>query len=421
MTQQICIDWGVWMRWIYLAILFVLSLNLKAYEFPVSNNFQSTLISSFSSYFLPWKPKVYTYRQSFHRERNNIKFMQHKNYVSFDFYPSSEESPLVIILSGLGGTSHSSLNEFYAKLLVAQGFQVISIGNQFNWKFNLAVMDNATPGYIPRDIIDIHEYLQSIFAYLGKTPKDFQRIHLLGYSLGALNAAFLTDYDDKKDYFNFDNVVLVNPPVSVLSSSRQLDELIKTFQLMPMKQKVYLNNKLGNLTFQYARRPPSHKEMLQILGQFPFSEYEAKAMIGQSFNESLAESIFVSELINKNGHINTHSTHYSPQAGLDEARMFNYWGYYQEILLPYLYSSFPNKSSAQLIKEMSLESKFDFLKERKGLSVFHNLDDIILKEEDLKRMENQLGRKLKTYPLGGHLGNIWHEKNVYDLLVALFK
>ena len=49
--------------------------------------------------------------------------------------------------------------------------------------------------------------------------------HLTGYSLGALNAAFVSHLDEQRKSFNFKRVLMLNPPVDLLTSVDNLDRL----------------------------------------------------------------------------------------------------------------------------------------------------------------------------------------------------
>lgn len=44
-----------------------------------------------------------------------------------------------------------------------------------------------------------------------------------------------------------------------------------------------------------------------------------------------------------------------------------------------------------------------------------NLDDFLARPEDIDALRSWLGDRLYLYPLGGHLGNLWFEKNKDDL------
>lgn len=52
--------------------------------------------------------------------------------------------------------------------------------------------------------------------------------HLTGYSLGALQAAFVSELDETRRSFNFKRVLLLNPPVNLYTSVTNLDRLVQT-------------------------------------------------------------------------------------------------------------------------------------------------------------------------------------------------
>ncbi len=56
----------------------------------------------------------------------------------------------------------------------------------------------------------------------------------------------------------------------------------------------------------------------------------------------------------------------------------------------------------------------------KNIFVMHNLDDFLASRADLEYLEGVLGDRLKLYPYGGHLGNLWCPQNRRDI-VSVFR
>ena len=62
-------------------------------------------------------------------------------------------------------------------------------------------------------------------AQVGKRI-DVSAFHLTGYSLGAAQAAFVAKLDETERAFNFQKVLMINPPVSLHSSVARLDRML---------------------------------------------------------------------------------------------------------------------------------------------------------------------------------------------------
>lgn len=50
--------------------------------------------------------------------------------------------------------------------------------------------------------------------------------YLTGYSLGAAQAAFVSKLDEEQGDFHFKKVLMINPPVSLYTSTSILDDML---------------------------------------------------------------------------------------------------------------------------------------------------------------------------------------------------
>ena len=65
----------------------------------------------------------------------------------------------------------------------------------------------------------------------------------------------------------------------------------------------------------------------------------------------------------------------------------------------------------QLNQEASLYSLLPVLKNDSRVFVMHNEDDFILQNNDANLLEDTFGNRLRLYPSGGHMGNMWVSDN----------
>ena len=73
-----------------------------------------------------------------------------------------------------------------------------------------------------------------------------------------------------------------------------------------------------------------------------------------------------------------------------------------------------------MIKEASLYSIQDYLKNSPKIGVMTNADDIILGPGDIGFLRDTFGQRLTLYPLGGHCGNINYRVNT-DAMLEFFR
>ena len=149
----------------------------------------------------------------------------------------------------------------------------------------------------------MYRVMQAVRAQHPRLPvSDF---YLTGYSLGALDAAFVSHLDETRRSFNFKRVLLLNPPVNLYTSINNLDKLVQTqvkgidrsttfYELMLTKLTRYFQDK-GYIDlneallydFQQSRQHLSNEQMAML--------------IGTSFRFSAADIAFTSDLINRRG------------------------------------------------------------------------------------------------------------------------
>jgi hypothetical protein len=62
------------------------------------------------------------------------------------------------------------------------------------------------------------------------------------------------------------------------------------------------------------------------------------------------------------------------------------------------------------------------LKTDERVFLLHNADDFIVKPEDLNHLQSVFGARMRLYPHGGHMGNLWFPENlgtIFEIFSAL--
>ena len=129
--------------------------------------------------------------------------------------------------------------------------------------------------------------------------------HLTGYSLGALNAAFVSELDERLRSFNFKRVLLLNPPVNLYTSVTNLDRLVQTRVKGVDNGTTYFELILGKLSRYFEEK--GHIDLNEALlydfqqsGQ-KLSNEQLAMLIGSSFRFSVSDMAFTADLINRRG------------------------------------------------------------------------------------------------------------------------
>ncbi|MCF5198892.1 serine/threonine protein kinase [Pseudomonas syringae] len=335
-------------------------------------------------------------------------------------------APLIFLIAGTGAPYNSTINEFLKKLYYGAGYHVVQLSSPTSYDFMTAASRFATPGVSTDDAEDIYRVMQAIRAQQAQLPvTDY---YLTGYSLGALNAAFVSKLDETRRSFNFKKVLLLNPPVNLYTSISNLDKLVQTnvkginntttfYELVLAKltryfrQKGYIDlNDALLFDFQQSKQHLTNEQMAML--------------IGTSFRFSSADIAFTSDLINRRGLITppkfpiTEGTSLTPF--LKRALQCDFDCYLTEQVIPMWRARTDGGSLLQLVDQVSLYALKDYLHSNTKIAVMHNADDVILGSGDLGFLRKTFGDRLTVYPYGGHCGNLNYRVNT-DAMLEFFR
>lgn len=427
-----------------LGMLCALSFNALAkpvpadYQFPLHNPFEATIAGTPSA-LRPALPDDADIKQRDYslRLRPEREFTLPSNFwpVKTFRYRLAEQSgpaPLIFIIAGTGAHYSSSTMEYLKKLFYGAGFHVAQISSPTAYDFMVGASPYATPGYSPQDARDLYSVMQAI-----KKQQDDLEVtdwHLTGYSLGGLQAAFVSHLDEQKQAFNFKRVLLLNPPVNLYTSITNLNSLVTTqavgsndhrtfYEVLMDKLTRYFNHK-GHFDFNEAVLFDFQNSKQKL------SDNQLAMLIGSAFRFASADINFTSDLINRRGIITPAQQKINDGTSLTpffkRALLCDFECYIEQQLLPFWKVHFKQQKlaleppTAEDLEELSqasgLHALADYLSTTDKIAVMHNADDIILGAGDLGFLKDHFAERLTLYPYGGHLGNLNYRNNGADIL-----
>jgi hypothetical protein len=334
----------------------------------------------------------------------------------------SKPAPLMFIIAGTGANYANSTMDFLKKLYYQAGYHVVQLSSPTSYDFMASASRYATPGISADDADDLYRVMQAVRAQHPDLPVT--EYYLTGYSLGGLQAAFVSHLDETRRSFNFKRVLLINPPVNLNTSVSNLDRLVQTevkgvtdsttfYELMLRKlslyfqQKGYIDlNEAMLYDFQQSKQRLSNEQMAML--------------IGTVFRFSSADIAFTSDLINRRGLIIppnfpiTQGTSLTPF--FKRALQCDFDCYMTNQLIPMWRARHNGGSFTQLVDAVSLYGLEDYLRNSPKIAVLHNADDVILGPGDLGFLRRTFGERLTVYPYGGHLGNLNYKVNTQAML-----
>jgi hypothetical protein len=407
-------------------------IEASSYGYPLTNPFEATIATT-PTMLQPALPADKDIKQADYqiKLRPEREFEVPENFWSVTkmHYRLAEQpgkAPLIFIIAGTGTPYSSSTPDYLKKLFYGAGYHVVQLSSPTSFDFIVSASSTATPGLSRDDAADMYHAMQAIRAeHRDLEVSDF---HLTGYSLGALNAAFISEMDETKQSFNFKRVLLLNPPVNLYTSVSNLDKLVQTqvkdiddtttfYELVLAKLTRYFQSK-GYIDINEAMLFDFQNSKEQL------SNEQLAMLIGTVFRFASADIAFTSDLINRRGLITPVGTPIKEGTSLTpffkSALHCDFDCYMNEQLMPMWQARNNGGDISQLIDQVSLYALSDYLKNSSKIAVMHNADDIILGPGDIGFLRNTFGDRLTLYPYGGHCGNLNYRVNS-DAMLEFFR
>ncbi len=336
------------------------------------------------------------------------------------------EAPLIFIIAGTGADYSDSKPEFLKQLFYGAGYHVVQLSSPTSFDFIASASSNATPGISPADAEDLYRVMEAVSA---QHPELKVSEYLLtGYSLGAVDAAFVSHLDEQRKRFNFKRVLMLNPAVNLVTSVSNLDKLTQVELPGVGHHNTFFDELFSQLTRYFkeqGRISVSESTLFKLQNSKERLSPEQMAMlIGASFRFSVADIVYTSDLINQRGLVTPpgtpigYGTNLTPYFKKSVACDFNC--YIRQQVLPYWQTKNPGGTYEQLNQQVSLYAIQDYLRNSPKIAVMTNADDIILGPGDIGFLRQTFGDRLTLYPLGGHCGNLNYRVNT-DAMLEFFR
>ena len=338
-----------------------------------------------------------------------------------------DSAPLAFVIAGTGASHESAKMQSLQKTLFGQGYHVISLSSPTfpNYIINATTSDDMI-GDLAKDAKSLYRTMQLVYAQVqAEENVEALSFSLTGYSLGGAHSAYISYLDEQDQQFNFEKVVLVNPPVSLYNSVNILDGYLDIIAnrdaALSMVESIF-----ERFAEQYAVQESSRFSQDSIFSMFKginMTEQELKLLIGASFRMSSTDMMFAIDATNniggfiyKNHNISkfeslTHSMH--------RADEISFTDYFERHLVPWTQKVEPNTSREDLINRLSLRNIEHYLSKAAKISVVTNADDVILAENEVDYLREVFGERAKIFERGGHCGNM-DRKSFVDYMNSQF-
>jgi hypothetical protein len=397
--------------------------TVENYGYPITDRFVATVVGTPVAYEadLPKKIPFKKRRIEIFPDRTLPDVLWYGQELIYSEALQKHKAPLIFLIAGTGAAHNGGKNKNMARAFYQAGFHVVSLSSPTYPNFVTAASKTGVVGHAEKDAEDLYRVMEMIWARL-KEKIDVSGFNVTGYSLGGFNAAFVSKLDEERKVFNFERVLLINPPVSIYNSISLLDRMIENIPGGPDNFATFFNKLVEGFTKIYKQQDDA------IGGDFLYKVYEAMdlqdeqlaALIGTSFRLSSGSLVFTSDVVSDFGYIKPKGFAIDRHADLtvynEVAVRLGFTDYYHEFFYPYYREEYPDKSRDEFISAISLTKIADYLRSSEKITVMHNADDVILEPGEIDFFRDVFGDRATIYPHGGHCGNMNYKDNVAHMV-----
>lgn len=382
------------------------------------------------------RPNIATLSGSLLKSPKNLKFTTYKlrnknrsNKFKFRFYKGrgpTQEKSITFVLGGIGAEVSSSLANFIADKISKKGKSAIVVPSTYTEGFADAISSTGYTGNLKEDSADLflamHEVLWKIKR---ENRQNFEKVNLIGISLGALTGAHLAALAEEPLYkIRFHKVLLINPPVDLAHGLRYLDnstkagEDIRFFRNTRVLTRLLLNIPpiLKNVEFMNEQ---AYKDVSNVLSYL--TDIELNNLIADGLKTSLKDVTLASQhahdlkVIPRRPGRRDSMYHYKKMRRRKFISNLGFEDYIQLFLVPYYQEVLGKKDYDfdKINQEASMYFIEDHLRNAENVFLMHNEDDFLLRQGiDLEYLKDIFKHRARIYPRGGHVGNLWYPDNL---------
>lgn len=335
-------------------------------------------------------------------------------------------APLAVVISGTGSDGNTAKTAMLRAALYGAGYHVLTLPSPTFPGFIVSASSTGVAGDLRQDSRDLYAAMQQIIAHLPQRLK-ITDIDVLGYSLGAANAAVVKAIDATEGRLKIHRVVMINPPVSSFSSIDRLDKLFASSigtgdaGIENLYRKLY-----ARLANYYRATEKVHIEatdMLAAAGSVLKTDADFSAAIALTFRIALTDVFFAGDLYARSGVVV--DPMHPPRVGDSlegisrTLRDQPFSEYFAKVFAPYYLARRAGSTPQSLLADSRLDIIADSLRGDPDYYAQTNSDDVILDEPELTWLKSTLGERIAVYDHGGHLGNLGERRQIADMLDML--
>lgn len=399
------------------------SASTTDYGFPLQNPYAATIIGTPTEFkadlpaFTRIPSSEHTLQMPDARDIPDVLWY-HRTGLKYAVTAQRKKAPLVFAIAGTGAGHHTAKMRLFQRAFYQAGFHVITLSSPTFSNFMVNASKTAIPGNLEEDSADLYKVMQMIKdKHSGLEVSDY---YLIGYSLGASQAAFVSRLDEQEKAIGFKKVMMINPPLSLFNSVKKLDKmLVENIPGGVDNFNAFFKSFMRNVSAFHR----DHQKLsitgpdffYQAFREKDIPDWRMKAIIGVAFRISSSDMVFTTDLFNNLGYVMPKNTPLETTTSLTEyakaSRRLGFTDYVDEVYVPY-FSRANGDSRDEIIAQSSLLSIKDYLQQSDKIGLMHNENDPILMAGEIDTIKSLFPGRAMVYPYGGHCGNMEYKDNV---------
>jgi len=336
----------------------------------------------------------------------------------YSYWLQPGEAPLLYVLPGLGAHRLSGQPLAMATAALQAGWSVVIISSAFHPEFMQAASTADVPGFAPLDSHDTRVACDAIDRQLSADyPGRLGRRALSGLSMGAFHALFIAAEQERQPddgLLHFDLFGVGAPPVSMGYGVSQLDAFYNTPLAWPA------DDRERHILATLQRVAALAGGTLQPGQPLPFSEDEARFLVGLSFRFTLVDVLWSSQERHDQKVLLTERDTWDREPAYREMLEYSWMEYFYAFLLPWLQEQRLTTDADEALALCDLHSIEPWLARCRSLHVYLADNDFLRRPEDNELLHRVVPPdRLHVSEGGAHLGNGWKADELAAIMADL--
>lgn len=389
----------------------------ETYNYPYQNPDVATLTASImKSKMKDGKDVLKLLEVSAISGRNDFALTKGRGNFRYGYAGQKKSSQLVFILPDLGGTVVNGASQFLADHFYQNGFSVITLSSPFSWNFVLSSSQSTLPGLTDEDAADVYASMQlALKDVKSRFKPNFSRIGFVGLGLGGLEGAYIHALDKKEKKINIDRYLLINPIVDFVFAITEVENRASIALDLGEARVEEIKSKALNFVLDNSDKDVNDPKFFANLDKrFVLSNKEYNFLTGGLIHSNLADVILTSQIVKDLGILKSKANNWNERH--KEAEALNFLDYFEKFVIPQIADRAADPLQ-YLVEHSNLEAMTESLKNDSSVFIMHNQDDFLVDSAQLNLLTEMVGpSRMKIYPMGGHLGNLWYSENQQDII-----